>query len=55
MPGQVKECTYKNATIRIHFPDRTKEEQTEKIKAATEKFLKKAEISKKKGETKHEK
>ena len=52
MSGQVKECTYKNATIRIHFPDRTKEEQTEIIKAATEKFLKKAEMSKKKGELK---
>ena len=26
-----------------NFPDRTKEEQTEKIKAATEKFLKKVE------------
>ena len=50
MSGQVKECTYKNATIRIHFPDRTKEEQTETIKTATEKFLKKAEMSKKKGE-----
>ena len=53
MSGQVKECTYKNATIRIHFPDRTKEEQTEKIKAATEKFLKKVEISSKKGEKKN--
>ena len=52
MFGQVKECTYKNATIRIHFPERTKEEQTEKIKSATEKFLKKAEMSKKKGKNK---
>lgn len=39
---------YKNATIRIHFPERTKEEQTEAIKTATERFLKKA--MKKKGE-----
>lgn len=52
MPDQVKECTYKNATIRIHFPDRTKEEQTEKIKAATEKFLKKAEMRRTEGEKK---
>ena len=49
MSGQVKECTYKNATIRIHFPDRTKEEQTETIKTATEKFLKKVEMSKREG------
>ena len=54
MPDQVKECTYKNATVRIHFPDRTKEEQTEVIKNATEKFLKKAEMSKAEGR-KHEK
>ena len=52
MPGQVKECTYKNATVRIHFPDRTKEEQTETIKTATEKFLKKVEMSRKEGRTK---
>ena len=52
MPGQVKECTYKNATIRIHFPDRTKEEQTETIKTATEKFLKKVEMSRKEGRAK---
>ena len=52
MPGQVKECTYKNATVRIHFPDRTKEEQTEIIKAATERFLKKVEAAKKEGRKK---
>lgn len=52
MPGQVKECTYKNATVRIHFPDRTKEEQTEKFKTATEKFLKKAEMGNKEGRKK---
>ena len=54
MPGQVKECTYKNATVRIHFPDRTKEEQTERIKTATERFLKKVEMSRTEGR-KHEK
>ena len=45
MTGQetVSECIYKNAIIRVHFPDRTKEEQTEKVKIATEKFLKKVE------------
>ena len=48
MAGQVKECTYKNATVRIHFPDRTKEEQTEIIKRATEKFLKKVEAENRK-------
>lgn len=43
MAGQetIAECKYKNATVRIHFPDRSKEEQTEKIKAATEDFFKK--------------
>ena len=45
MSGQVKECTYNKAKIRVHSPVRTKEEETEKIKAATEKFMKKIVMS----------
>lgn len=40
MEGQ--ENKYNNARIRIHFPERTKEEQEEMVKKATETFLKKA-------------
>ena len=46
MSERVKECTYNKAKIRVHIPVRTKEEETEKIKAATEKFMKKVIMSK---------
>lgn len=48
MSGQenIKEITYNNATVRVHFPDGAKEERTERIKRATEIFLKKAVMQK---------
>ena len=48
MQGQ--EIRYNNARIRVHFPDRTKEEQTAIVKAATEVFLKKAVMNQAKGD-----
>ena len=39
MEGQ--ETRYNNAIIRIHIPDHSKEERTERIKQATETFMKK--------------
>lgn len=39
---ECQEIKYNNAKVRVHFPDnRTKEEQTEIVKKATEKFVKK--------------
>ena len=48
MSGQEtsKETTYNNATVRVHFPDGAKDERMERIKRATEIFLKKAMMQK---------
>ena len=50
MEGQ--ELNYKNARISCHFPDRTEEEQKERIKTAAERFLKKV-MQSKKGKVEH--
>lgn len=42
----IKEITYNNAKIRVHFPDSDKEARQERIKKATEIFLKKAVMQK---------
>lgn len=46
MKGQVKECKYNNAIVRVHFPDRSKDELNSDIRQAAESFLKKVMFTK---------
>lgn len=48
MAKGVTESKYKNVTVRLHFPDREKEDFENTVRKATEKFLKKAETRKRK-------
>ena len=43
---EIKEITYSNATVRVHFPDGAEDERMERIKRATAVFLKKAMMQK---------
>ena len=47
-------CNYKNNTVRIHFPDRKKEDFDKAMKEATEKFLRKVEVQRKRKKSEKE-
>lgn len=47
-------CNYKNNMVRIHFPDRKKEDFDKAMKEATEKFLRKVEVQRKRKKSEKE-